>query len=50
MEWQDFEQETASIQSLLYRHGQLMFDQQGWFLDYDALEHDESEEAAGDIG
>lgn len=40
MEWNDLEQDTPSIQSLLYNRGGLLFEEHASFADYDAPEED----------
>jgi len=36
MDWNDLEQDTPSIRSLLYDRGGLLFEERGSTLDYDA--------------
>ena len=40
MEWNDHEQDTPSIQSLLYKRGGLLFEEHASFTDYDAPDED----------
>jgi hypothetical protein len=44
MEWNDLEQDTPSIRSLLYDRGGLLFEEHASFEDYDAPEDDWSDE------
>ena len=44
MDWNDLEQDTPSIRSLLYDRGGLLFEEQTSLCDYDEQAHDWTDE------